>query len=138
VVGAIEVTMIWADVDVVEVRIRASNDRFAATAEFYETRDGLLEAARLIDGFPTTVADRRVMELGDLRAQPSFGSARLSFYCVDSSGHCGALGEFRWCLRSNRPSRDESATFFIPLEAAAVDRFVLQLREVVAESERWK
>ena len=77
-------------------------------------------------GFPSTGSDSRKVELGTF--DPSFadGGVKMNFCCSATLGHaaveielrrggCEALGDL------------ESVALRIPIEPAAVDRFVLQL-----------
>ena len=57
----------------------------------------------------------------------------MTFHCLDVVGHAGVLVEFRSVPPDDKSSHTETAKFFVPLEAVAVDGFVLRLREVVSE-----
>jgi len=83
--------------------------------------------AEALSGFPSHTADSRNFELGTFNPNYAGGGIRMHFYCRDSVGHaavdvklrggaCVALGEV------------ESVALRIPVEAAAIDAFLVQVR----------
>src|SRR5438552_6861126 len=119
-----EFKVIYSDVHLIQVRIFVWNGAFGGTADVYLGFDQLEEVAKKLQGFPNQLSDAREVMLGDFAG----GGVSMKFYCVDRSGH--AYVECK--IQSDRDSegRVQSATLFIPVEAAAVDSFVEELRRV--------
>jgi len=125
--GGIEVEVFWCDQHMVEYQFRCSNGRFSGVAEIYLNHGDLSNMADSLSGFPSHPKDSRDIELGAFDPNHADGGIRLHFYCLDSVAHaavdvrlrgdaCEALGEV------------ESAALRIPVEAAAVDSFIKQVR----------
>jgi hypothetical protein len=128
----IEIEVIWEDQNVVEFQINCSNGYFSGRAEIYASHDVLPKFASTLSGFPSKRTDSRDFELGTFDQNYTDGGVRLHFYCTDSVGHaavevrlrgdgCKALGEA------------ESVALRIPIEAAAIDSFVSQVRDLKRE-----
>lgn len=125
---AIEVT--WGDEDVIQVEVSASNGVFAGRVEAYHGLGMAAEWAAALDGFPQHHDDTREVTTGTLSDEYAGGGATLRFFVVDPAGHCAV----RVRLRAADLIRSiASAEFTIGLEAAAVDRFVAELRAMSTE-----
>jgi hypothetical protein len=129
--NGINLEVIWFDEveDLLEVLFSCSNGYFSGQAEIYVTRDALSKLANALNGFPSYPNDSRDFELGTFSPEHADGGVRMHFHVLDSVGHaavdvklrgdaCKALGEI------------ESVALRIPLEAAAVDTFIRQLRTI--------
>jgi hypothetical protein len=128
----VEIEIHWCDDDFIEILLRASNHRFVGTIDAYVTQLALDEFANKLRGFPVDSSDCREFELGTFDPKYAGGGVRLRFSCGDSAGHAFVNIE----LRSNpHCSRMEigSASFVVPVEAAAIDSFVRQLTGMGAE-----
>ena len=74
--------------------------------------------------FPSDPSDRRRIEWGGA----GLGSAVLEFVVKDGLGHCQIVAE----VRTGDQCQDvpgQSATVLLPVEPAAIDRFVTNLRQ---------
>ncbi len=133
----IRITIVYLDDLVMELQVFGSNGRFSGEAETYGGHEKLKELARTIAGFPTRPQDERKFEFGTFDPEYAGGGVRLRFYCTDSWGHAGVDVEFRADPHATRHA--ESSSFFIPIEAAAVDEFVGWLRgmEVIWGANVW-
>jgi hypothetical protein len=125
----IEIAIDWWDEDVIMFVFRASNGSFSGEMKAYLPPNTLAELANGLSGFPSHTSDQRAFELGGFSILHAGGGIELRFHCLDSAGHaavdvklrsdaCAAWGEL------------ESAALRIPLEAAAVDNFVDQIRRL--------
>ncbi len=125
----IEFTVVWWDQDVSEFQVRCSNGHFSGDANIYFSHDDLTKMAEALNGFPSHGADSRNVEFGTFNPNHADGGIRMYFYCRDSVGHamvdvrlrgdgCITLGEV------------ESVALRIPVEAAAIDSFLVQLRGI--------
>ena len=125
----IEIAIDWWDEDVIIFVFRASNGSFSGEMKAYLPPNTLAELASGLSGFPSHTSDQRAFELGGFSILHAGGGIELRFHCLDSAGHaavdvklrsdaCAAWGEL------------ESAALRIPLEAAAVDNFVDQIRRL--------
>jgi hypothetical protein len=81
----LELTVIWKDDDMFELRVRTSNSRFSGTTEVYATSDTLSDFAKKLLGFPT---DNKTLffEAGQ---KDSYSYFSMRFYCIDTAGHIG-------------------------------------------------
>ena len=130
--GGINIEIIWFDQDVVECQFSCSNGRFSGVAGIYLSHDGLSEMADGLKGFPAAPTDVRELELGTFNPKHADGGVRLRCSCEDSVGH----GVIEVRLRGDRCEglgQPESVALFLPVEAAAIDSFVMQLRSMDTE-----
>ena len=126
----IRIKVIWFDVDMIELRIDGSNGRFAGSVECYDSHDALPQLANAIRGFPVSVTDIRLFELGELRDTYAGGGIRMQFRCTNRTGH-PAVEVF---MRSDPILQgDEMARFEIMVEPAGIDDFVTQLDNMKVE-----
>jgi hypothetical protein len=127
--NGIEVEIVWLDQHVLEFQCNCSNGRFSGQAEIYLSHDGLSDMAAALSGFPSHTNDSRQFELGTFNPNHADGGISLHFRCTDSSGHaevevklrgdaCKGLGEL------------ESVALRIPVQAAAIDSFVAQIKQM--------
>ena len=130
--SGIKLEVVWWDQDVSQFQVRCSNGRFSGHASIYVSHDDLSKMAEALTGFPSHAADTRNFELGTFNPNHADGGIRMHFYCLDSVGHaavdvklrgdaCVALGEV------------ESVALRIPVEAAAIDSFLEQVRGMNTE-----
>lgn len=125
----VQISIIYTDEHLVELRIRASNGVFAGQADVYADSEVLAEFAGVLRGFPAGQSDSR--EFGSFDVAYAGGGAGFRFYCVDSVGHAAA--EVR--LRSDPQAGggvSNAVVLHIPVEAAALDSFVMQLEQMAA------
>lgn len=112
--------------DFLEVRVRASNGAFAGSVNVYVGPDRLRDLASELAGFPTSPGDAREVTLGSLDPEGP-GGVRMLFMCTDSA----ARARLEIAMASGSLlGRSQSAAFSHPVEPAAVDRFVEQLRRI--------
>jgi hypothetical protein len=127
--SGIEFKVVWSDQAVSRIRVRCSNGGFSGDATIYVGHNDLSEMAEALSGFPSQATDTRNFELGTFAPNTAGGGIRLHFHCRDSVGHaavdvklrgdaCMALGEV------------ESVALRIPVEAAAIDSFLMQARKM--------
>jgi hypothetical protein len=108
------------------VAIVASNGAFRGMAKLYLTPSCITALAQKLHGFPQSVADRRVIELG---VAESGAYCQLKCACVDGVGHTAVSVHLL-----NHPhhhgwqTNPQSTCLDIRFEAAALDRFVKQLQ----------
>ena len=128
----IEFKIIWADFDVTELRVCASNGRFGGTVDAYVQHTALGEFAAVLSGFPSSALDHRARRFGSFEPTRAGGGATLDFRCNDAAGH--AIVEVR--LRSdpqNLYGHEETATLVINVEASAIDAFVVEVSNMGAQ-----
>lgn len=125
--AGIEFEIIWFDQDEVEIVCGCSNACFSGQAEIYLSYDDLAQLADKLSGFPTRGGDSRDFEIGTFHSEHADGGMRMHFYCLDVKGHVAVDVRLRGdaCKALGEP---ESVALRIPLEPAAIDFFVLQLR----------
>jgi hypothetical protein len=124
----LEVRVIHTDDRLIELRIWASNGEFTAQANVYADADAPRNLAQVLRGFPVQPGDVREFQLGTFRQDVAGDGVHLQFYCTDSTGHAAVdvRVEARR-LDRGRVARMQTASFCLPIEAAAVDAFVQQL-----------
>ena len=126
----VEVEVTWRDEDVLLLEVSASNGIFAGRVEAYGALDMAAEWAAALEGFPRNRDDTREVSTGTFSDEYAGGGARLRFVVRDAAGHCAVRVQLRAAdmIRSTA-----SAEFTIDVEAAAVDRFVADLRAMSTE-----
>lgn len=125
--GGIEFEVVWSDQDVSQLQVRCSNGRFSGSASIYINHDDLCRMAEVLKGFPSHAADARSFELGTFNPNHADGGIRMHFYCRDSVGHAAVDVQLRGdaCIALGEP---ESVALRIPVEAAAIDSFLVQTK----------
>lgn len=117
--------VIYKAEDLIQVRVFAWNGSFGGTADIYVGIGRLEEIAARLKGFPASVSDRREITLGAFGPNTA-GGVEMQFYCADASGH--AYVELKIESGSLSGKTVQSAILSLPIEAAAVDSFVDDLR----------
>lgn len=119
------ITAVDADDDYLGIEIHASNTRFAGSTRIYAGVAELSELAGKIEGFPRAYEDCRVHEFGT--TDPSFagGFCSITLRCLDRAGHVGVDVMMEDDEGAYAPAQ---AQFSFQTEAAAVDRFIENLR----------
>jgi hypothetical protein len=124
----LEIEVVWADSDLQEVVVSASSEHFAGRVNLYAGPAELSELAEVLRGFPRSADDRREYKLGQDNLA-GYGTARLVFFCKDSTGHVIAQVE----LRGNPEEPKLGAEFSVvqvTAVAADIDRFEQELRSI--------
>ena|SRR5258708_1625955 len=127
--NGIEIKTICFDRDLLEVLFSCSNGYFSGQAKLYLNHDDLSKMADALSGFSSHASDGRDFELGAFDPPGANGGVWMHFYCRDSTGHpavevrlrgddCRVMGEV------------ESVALRIPIEAAAVDSFIAEIRRM--------
>ncbi len=127
--NGINLEVIWFDEveDLLEVVFRCTNGYFSGQADIYVPQDVLSKLAKSLSGFPSCPDDFRDFELGTFNPKHADGGARMHFYCSDAAGHAVVEGKLRGNA-SNGMGEVESVALRIPIQAAAVDNFIQQLK----------
>lgn len=127
--NGINLEVIWVDEveDLLEVVFRCTNGYFSGQSEMYVTCDVLSKLAKALSGFPSRPDDSRDFELGTFNPKHADGGARMHFYCWDAAGHAVAEVKLRGGA-CNGVGEVESVALRIPIQAAAVDNFIQQLK----------
>jgi len=126
----IEMTVIWFDDDLIELRVRASNGTFSGEADAYVSHSVSTDLARVLRGFPADINDGREFELGTFDPQCAGGGARFRFRCLDRKGHASVEVNLRADVHRLGA---QSAIFLVPIEAAGVDAFADELTRMPLE-----
>ena len=121
---------LWADQDVLKLRIHASNGRFSATSDLYVGIGGLAKAASKLMGFPGNLSDQRELKLGEFGPKTAGGAVNMRFYCEGRAGRAFV----ETTMESDYDgARAENAHFFAGVEPSAVDVFVSELQRVESQ-----
>jgi len=126
----LDIEVVWTDEHAVEVELRAANERFSGVTRFYTAHSEIAEFGKELSGFPTGLGDVREFEFGSVDAESRQEGAKLRF-CLSASGH--ARVDVELFSAEAPPGCKETASFSIPTEAAAIDRFVKSLLELRTE-----
>lgn len=130
--SGIEFKIVWFDEDVVELRVTSSNGRFSGQANLYLGRGCLFATADRLRGFPSNSTDSRDLELGTFNPNHAGGGAQMHFYCLDMAGHAAVDVKLRSDVRKTMREFG-SVALRIPVEAAAIDSFAIQIRAMDEE-----
>jgi hypothetical protein len=117
----------YKDSDLLKVRISAWNGAFGGTADVYVGIGKLEEVATKLKGFPNNPSDTREITLGGFGPNWAGGGVGMRFYCTDASGHAYVESKIE---SGSKPV--QSVSLSLPIEAAAMDSFVDELRRVGA------
>ena len=111
--------------------IKISNGRYTGQTRIYAGLSDLSDLAKVLEGFPETVEDKREFTFGYERSRDVVGGyCHLVFKTWDRVGHTEIIATME------DDKRDSLATAEIPvrsIEASAYDRFVEQLRKIEKE-----
>ncbi len=126
-----EFQLVWHADDVLNLSVSAWNGAFGGLAEIYEGIGDLREAATQLRGFPQSPADIREVVFGNFDRKCAAGGVRMRFHCVDGAGHAYVEAT----IDSNYQSGGtvQTVVLAMPVEAAAVDRFVDELERLEDE-----
>jgi hypothetical protein len=119
------VAVAYADDDLIDLEIAASNGIFAGTVRAYDAVDAPARWAEALAGFPTRRDDSRDLAIGTFADDAAGGGVALRFTVVDGAGHCTLAVRLR---TDGGPRATASAAFTMAIEPAAVDDFVAALR----------
>ena len=124
--AGLTIKVVDRDSDYLGIEIRAANDRFSGTTRIYAGLDELSGFANLIAGFPANTHDEREYEFGRRGQSFAGGFCRLHFRCLDNIGHAAIAVDLEDDFLRCPPG---SARFSFKIEPAALDSFVIGLRE---------
>ena len=119
----------YHDVDAVELEVFAWNGSFGGSTCLYIGQGELADTAKLLTGFPVSLADQRDITFGAFGPKFAGGAMSLNFSCIDGAGHC----QLHVTIEAVYDSRDLMAgrvEMLCAFEPAALDQFVEQMREL--------
>jgi len=102
------------------LKITAANDDFVGKLEYYCNADDLKEIGTKLKGFPRTVPDEYVYEIGSEKPEDRFAFfLKIRVFTVDGLGHCAIAVAF-----NNNQSDQNSASsrFAMKADPQAVNR----------------
>lgn len=121
----LEITVVWEDDCLIEVRISAANGHFRGSGEVYADSDWLLDLATKFRGFPKSREDCFRAELGE----PGLARVTIEAFGIDASGHVALaariIEEPSFALKEGRAQEAEIVFAFEP---AAADCFADELQ----------
>ena len=127
----IQISVVYTEEYLLQLRVSASNGIFAGQADIYAGLTDTSDFANILAGFPSRTDDMREFEMGSFDELFSGGAAKFRFYCVDSVGH--SLAEVTLLHDPYRSGGStDSALFSIAVESSAIDTFVEELRQMSA------
>jgi hypothetical protein len=122
----IEIEIIWEDVHLDKVSVRATNGRYCATTEIYINEAELFSFADKLKGFPKKISDVVILELGN---GDSF--CKLEFYCIDGVGHTAIRIYMEEKVDDYlRPGEKNIATFEIGNTSGGIENFGHQITKI--------
>jgi hypothetical protein len=122
----IEMSVVWFDEDVIELYVLGSNGRFSGATNIYINRITLTEIANVFRGFPESIEDQRELLIGTFDPGYAGGGVKIRLRSLDKVGH----SEVEFVVRAvseYRAGQNETANFYIPVEPAAIDEFVVAI-----------
>ena len=124
----LEITVVWVDSDLQEVVVSISSKDFAGRVNLYAGPSELIKLAEELRGFPRSADDRREYQLGQDNLA-GYGTARLLFFCKDSTGHVIAQAEL--CANPHEAKIGaESSVVHVVAVPSDIDRFERELRSI--------
>lgn len=126
----LELKVIWKDDHMIELSVKATNERYMGTTEVYTTSESLQDFSRLLLGYP---ANGQVVayEAGEKEGYSFFA---LKVYLIDSAGRVGI--EVRLEERNAiRKAEKDKVKLEIIAELSAIDRFQKELIKLATKQE---
>lgn len=124
----VSIEVVGSDDHLIEIAVSARGDQFSGAVEVYAGHGELAGMAQQLAGFPASPNDAREFTFGSFTDGRGGGAASFRFYCVDGAGH--SFAEVRLESRERRGGVCETVKLALPVEPAAVDEFVSQLRDI--------
>jgi hypothetical protein len=121
----IQFEVIYADNDLMQIRVSAWNGAFGGAADVYAGIGQIEEFAGKLKGFPNGFSDTREVILGAFGPQSAGGAVNMLFYCADRA--CHAYVDSKIESGPDSTGKVQFVTCSLPVEAAAVDSFVEEL-----------
>ena len=148
----LSIEAVWHDVSMIQILVKASNDRFSGTTKVYINADGadLINLGNRLHGYPKGIDQVEEQEFGftkegqekdeQLRkVRPEIQSAvayvHLKFLCIDPYGHTAVdvtLHEDPWNQRTEAKGR---VYLEVRFEPAQIDRFAEELIALAKDKE---
>jgi len=126
-----QIKVIYADKDLIELRVSAWNGAFGGSADVYVGIGQLEQIADKLQGFPNGLSDTREVILGVFGPNSAGGALSIRFYCADRSGHTWVDSKIE---SDYEPlGKAQSVILSLPIEAAAVDSFIEEIRRLGAD-----
>lgn len=116
--SGIAVSVIYSDLHLMQIRMRASNRFFAAEVDTYLTHDACAKVGDQLKGFPLSSDDVRRVEIGP--------KIILSFSTLDSLGHSIVSVDMEADIPEQNGLTPRS-TFSILVNPAQIDQFATDL-----------
>lgn len=125
----IVIEVVETDPDYTGIAIRVWNERFCGSTFIFAGLDELSRFADAIAGFPSDLAEHyRSFEFGRLRGM-RFAGGYCRFDLVDMQPAQGAAAHV-YIQDDTQRFSEATASFVVPVEAAALDRFVSALKQI--------
>ncbi|GLS83748.1 hypothetical protein [Paraferrimonas haliotis] len=127
----IEISSIWEDECLFEIRINGTNGTFAGQADCYTSRNEIEKLGKILEKFPSSVTD--TLEFAS-RAKPDLSYFSMSGFCTDSCGHT-LLAITIAHIVSFTNVRDENykVNFDLKVEPQSINHFGRQLQRIAEE-----
>lgn len=127
----LRIEIVWADCDMLELRLTVSSEGFSGQANFYAGLDEASVFSKLIEGFPRAPDDTRCYEFGGT-SMNGYGGAKIHLRSKDGSGHLLVQVEV---YANPMGSKDitESAVVQINTVPSEIDSFAEQLLQMKEE-----
>lgn len=126
----LQLTAIYHDHDLLKLRITASNNHFAGTADVYVSLDEPEQIASALQHFPHDPSDTRAVSIGSFKPDALAG-VQLDFYCSNRAGHAYLKAQIQQPDRStskNPSDPTQVVTLYFRIEPAGLDSFLVELR----------
>lgn len=117
----VTLTVVWSDVDTIELNVKVSNGMFAGETNVYSTTELIAAAAEAVYGFPRSPHDARSFRLDD--ALPSF-----ELKCTDQVGHAVMIAS----IEHRDSVSTQCATIVMPVFSTALEQFRMELQSIVS------
>ena len=124
----IELKVLYSDEYVTKLNVSAGNGVFSGESWVYE--GGLSEIADHLVGFPESPSGTRSILIGTFDPRCAGGGIQMRFHCIDGAAH--AYDEVRIDSKYAVGGTIQTVTLTVPVDAAAVDSFVVALRRLAA------
>jgi len=128
----LKLEIIWKDDVMFELQITASNGRYFAKTEVYETSDSLRDFATLLFEFPK-LNSNLFHEMG---TKDSYAYFSMKYYCIDKFEHLGVEVNLEENVSTEyRNEEKDKLKLEIIIEPSAIDNFQKELIQLAQKQE---
>lgn len=128
----LELKVIWKDDEMIELRVRATNERYLGTTQVYDTTESLKDFAKSLLDYP----NNNQIIIHEAGEKDSISYFAMKFYCIDNVGHIGVEISLEENTSTQyRQEEKDKLKLEIIVEPSAIDNFRRELLQLAIKEE---